>query len=74
MTRNEAKDSEHWSRIAKEWIAWVRTPNHDEFWAYRDAFAVFLGRGEGEALDVGCGEGRISPPNGAPHMRTWWRR
>jgi 2-polyprenyl-3-methyl-5-hydroxy-6-metoxy-1,4-benzoquinol methylase len=53
-------DREHWSRIASEWIAWARTPDHDAFWAYRDSFAAFAGHGEGKALDVGCGEGRIS--------------
>jgi 2-polyprenyl-3-methyl-5-hydroxy-6-metoxy-1,4-benzoquinol methylase len=53
-------DKEHWSRIASEWIAWARTPQHDAFWAYRDSFAAFVGQGKGEALDVGCGEGRIA--------------
>ena len=50
----------HWSRIAAEWMAWARTPNHDAFWAYRASLLAFIGRGEGEALDVGCGEGRVS--------------
>jgi len=53
-------DHEHWSRFSAEWITWARAPNHDSFWAYRDSFVAFIGRGEGEALDVGCGEGRIS--------------
>ena len=53
-------DHEHWSRIAAEWVAWARTPNHDAFWAYRDSLLAFIGRGEGDALDVGCGEGRVS--------------
>jgi 2-polyprenyl-3-methyl-5-hydroxy-6-metoxy-1,4-benzoquinol methylase len=53
-------DYEHWSRISGEWIEWARAPNHDAFWAYRDALLAFIGRGEGEALDVGCGEGRVS--------------
>ena len=53
-------DHEHWSRVAAEWVAWARTPNHDAFWAYRASLLAFIGRGEGEALDVGCGEGRIS--------------
>jgi SAM-dependent methyltransferase len=60
VTQKPEKDVGHWSRIASEWIAWARTPNHDAFWAYRDAFATFVGRGEGEALEVGCGEGRVS--------------
>lgn len=53
-------DQEHWSRVAREWITWARTPNHDAFWAYRSALADFIGRRSGEALDVGCGEGRLS--------------
>lgn len=53
-------DCAHWSRIAAEWIAWARSPNHDAFWAYRSALLAFIGAGEGEALEVGCGEGRIS--------------
>ncbi len=53
-------DIEHWSRIACEWTAWARAPNHDEFWAYRAALLAFIGQGAGDALDVGCGEGRVS--------------
>jgi len=41
-------------------MAWAQTPNHDAFWAYRASLLAFIGRGEGEALDVGCGEGRVS--------------
>ena len=33
---------------------------HDAFWAYRKSLKAFVGPGEGEALDVGCGEGRVS--------------
>jgi SAM-dependent methyltransferase len=58
MTRNV--DYDHWSRVSSEWIEWARAPNHDAFWAYREALLAFVGRGEGEALDVGCGEGRVS--------------
>lgn len=53
-------DREHWSRVSSEWTLWARTPNHDAFWAYRDSLLTFVGRGKGEALEVGCGEGRIS--------------
>src|SRR5689334_12372552 len=53
-------DREHWSRFAQEWIAWARTPGHDAFWAYRRYLAEFIGPGDGEVLDVGCGEGRVS--------------
>jgi SAM-dependent methyltransferase len=41
-------------------MAWARTPNHDPFWAYRASLISFIGQGAGDALDVGCGEGRIS--------------
>ncbi len=54
------EDRKHWSRVAGDWIAWARTPNHDAFWAYQAALVAFIGRGNGQALDVGCGEGRIS--------------
>jgi SAM-dependent methyltransferase len=53
-------DHEHWSAVAGAWIDWARTPNHDAFWAYRDSLIAFVGRGEGDALEVGCGEGRVS--------------
>jgi SAM-dependent methyltransferase len=52
-------DHAHWSRNATQWIAWARTPGHDAFWAYRNAFLEFVGEGKGNALDVGCGEGRV---------------
>ena len=58
MTRTA--DREHWSRVANEWIEWARAPNHDAFWAYRASLIAFVGRDEGEALEVGCGEGRVS--------------
>jgi SAM-dependent methyltransferase len=54
------KDKAHWARFAEEWIAWARSPGHDAFWMYRRAFARFVGSGTGNALEVGCGEGRIS--------------
>lgn len=56
----ENTDQAHWAEIAEEWIAWARAPGHDAFWKYRSAFRDFVGNGNGEALDVGCGEGRVS--------------
>ena len=53
-------DREHWSRVAREWIAWARLPGHDAFWAYRESLVDFVGPGDGAALDIGCGEGRVS--------------
>jgi SAM-dependent methyltransferase len=55
-----AADREHWARVARDWTAWARKPGHDAFWAYRDALVAWLGAGTGEALDLGCGEGRVS--------------
>ena len=57
---NAPDDIKHWSRVAREWIEWARRPGHDAFWAYRTSLVDFVGRGEGETLDVGCGEGRVS--------------
>lgn len=53
-------DERHWSRVAADWVAWARAPNHDAFWAYTRALTHFIGPGTGPALDVGCGEGRVS--------------
>lgn len=53
-------DHEHWTRVAKEWTAWARSPNHDAFWAYSQSLVAYIGAGTGLALDVGCGEGRVS--------------
>jgi SAM-dependent methyltransferase len=54
------EDHKHWAQVAEEWVVWARKPNHDAFWVYRASLAAFIGRGNGKALDVGCGEGRIS--------------
>jgi SAM-dependent methyltransferase len=56
----DTPDTDHWAANAADWIAWARKPGHDAFWAYRDAFAAFIGPGPGSAIDVGCGEGRVS--------------
>lgn len=60
LTTGANIDCEHWSQIAAEWVAWARARNHDAFWAYRSSLLAFIGQGKGEALDVGCGEGRVS--------------
>lgn len=56
----DTTDKAHWTRIADQWIAWARSPGHDAFWAYRDALVRFIGPGRSRALDIGCGEGRVS--------------
>ncbi|MFZ5671391.1 MAG: class I SAM-dependent methyltransferase [Pseudomonadota bacterium] len=53
-------DQKHWADVAEEWIAWARAPGHDAFWNYAQALRAFLGHGSSAALDVGCGEGRVS--------------
>jgi len=58
--KGTGEDRKHWSQVAAEGVAWARKPNHDAFWAYRAALVAFIGRGTGKALDVGCGEGRVS--------------
>src|SRR5262245_1232732 len=60
MMRRQFIDRAYWSGVADEWIVWARLPNHDAFWAYRSALASFIGQGDGVALDIGCGEGRVS--------------
>ncbi|MEL6167815.1 MAG: class I SAM-dependent methyltransferase [Pseudomonadota bacterium] len=55
-----AGDVTHWAASASQWIDWVRAKDHDAFWAYRDAFETFVGRGPGDAIEIGCGEGRIA--------------
>ena len=31
-----------WEDQAENWLAWARTPGHDAYWAYRDAFFPLL--------------------------------
>lgn len=56
---NTQLDTTHWSNVAAQWIAWARTPGHDAFWAYRAFMVDFVGQGSGQALEAGCGEGRV---------------
>ena len=48
----------HWEREAANWLAWARTPGHDVYWDYREAFFALLPTA-GRALEIGCGEGRV---------------
>ncbi|WP_406872308.1 class I SAM-dependent methyltransferase [Aminobacter sp. P9b] len=54
------QDERYWTGVAEQWIAWARAPGHDAFWAYRKGLVDFIGKGSGRALEVGCGEGRVS--------------
>jgi SAM-dependent methyltransferase len=53
-------DHDHWTSIADLWTAWARTPGHDAFWYYHEQLREFVGTGDGQALEIGCGEGRVS--------------
>lgn len=51
-----------WDREAANWLAWARTPGHDVYWHYRDAFFALVPTAGEATLEVGCGEGRVSMP------------
>jgi 2-polyprenyl-3-methyl-5-hydroxy-6-metoxy-1,4-benzoquinol methylase len=44
---------------AQGWLAWTRTPDHDAYWRYRDAFFALVPEPGAATLEVGCGEGRV---------------
>jgi SAM-dependent methyltransferase len=50
-----------WEGEAENWVRWVRTPGHDDYWFYRDSFfdAIVPPAGS-RTLEVGCGEGRVA--------------
>jgi SAM-dependent methyltransferase len=50
-----------WEEEAEHWVAWSRTPGHDAYWYFRDAFfdEVVPSPG-GLTAEIGCGEGRVS--------------
>jgi ubiquinone/menaquinone biosynthesis C-methylase UbiE len=45
---------------AQGWLAWARTPGHDAYWTYRDAFFALVPEPGAATLEVGCGEGRVA--------------
>jgi SAM-dependent methyltransferase len=49
-----------WEDRASQWLAWARTPGHDAYWRYRDAFFALVPPPVGRTLEVGCGEGRVT--------------
>jgi hypothetical protein len=49
-----------WEDQAENWLAWARTPGHDAYWSYRDAFFPLLPAPGRRTLEVGCGEGRVA--------------
>lgn len=50
----------HWQDEARRWAAWARTPGHDAYWDYREAFFELVPEPGRATLEVGCGEGRVS--------------
>jgi SAM-dependent methyltransferase len=54
------KAAEHWHEEAGRWAAWTRTPGHDAYWYYRDAFFELVPPPGRATLEIGCGEGRVS--------------
>ncbi len=50
---------------AQGWLAWARTPGHDAYWTYRDAFFDLVPAAGAATLEVGCGE--------AASLATWAR-
>jgi SAM-dependent methyltransferase len=50
-----------WEPESEHWIRWARTPGFDAYWYFRDAvFDAVLPPPVGRALEVGCGEGRVT--------------
>src|SRR5262245_58374234 len=50
-----------WERNACAWAEWARAPMHDSYWRFhRDQFLALLSPPGQLALDLGCGEGRLS--------------
>ena len=49
-----------WDPDAEDWLRWARAPGHDHYWSYRDAFFELLPPPGSRAIELGCGEGRVS--------------
>ncbi len=50
-----------WEPDAENWVHWARTPEHDAYWYYREAFFNGLVPPPGgNTVEVGCGEGRVA--------------
>ena len=50
-----------WEPEAENWVRWARTPQHDAYWFYRDAFFEQLLPPPGQrTIEIGCGEGRVA--------------
>jgi SAM-dependent methyltransferase len=59
--RRRVRDRDEWEREAENWLRWARTPGHDAYWYYREAFFDLMVPAPGRVtLDLGCGEGRVT--------------
>ena len=54
-------DRVSWEAEAENWVRWARSPGHDAYWYYRDAFFdAVVPPPRRTTLEVGCGEGRVT--------------
>ncbi len=54
-------DRAAWEREAENWVRFARSPGHDAYWYYRDAFFDHvLPPARGVTLEIGSGEGRVT--------------
>jgi SAM-dependent methyltransferase len=49
-----------WEPEAENWVRWARTPGHDAYWYYRDAFFELVPAPGAGTIELGCGEGRVA--------------
>ena len=60
LRRKRVTAESDWETEAENWVRWVRTPGHDEYWYYRDGFfEAIVPPPDGRTLEIGCGEGRV---------------
>jgi SAM-dependent methyltransferase len=52
---------EAWEAEAENWVQFARTPDHDDYWFYRNSFFEGIVPPPGQVtLEVGSGEGRVT--------------
>lgn len=59
---SDLSTAQHWDRQADDWNTWAREPGHDSYWTFHGrAFHSLVPEpsGQGLALDLACGEGRV---------------
>lgn len=54
------EDVAEWEPEAANWVRWARTPGHDAYWYYRDAFFELIPSPGARTVELGCGEGRVA--------------